>query len=158
MTLEFIGSVIAVENLEVSRKFYEELLERKVKLDLGECLQFDNGLTLLLKTAMTYLFGVRNREIMKKSNNLLLYFETDNFPDFAIALEKHHEVDYLQDISELPWGQKSVSFYDPDQHAVTVSESMRSVCRRLAGQGLTPERIAEKTEHPLAMINNWLKE
>ena len=55
------------------------------------------------------------------------------------------------------WGQRVVRIYDPDLHIIEVGESMRVVCKRFLGEGMTPEQVAERTQMPERFIKNCMK-
>ena len=61
-------------------------------------------------------------------------------------------------MKEYPWGQHVVRFFDPDHHIIEVGESMVSVVKRFAEEGLTVDEIAERTQHPIDFIEKALKE
>jgi len=149
--LNYNGSLIVVEDEKISRKFYEELLDQKLKFDFGACQQFESGLTLQRKSSMPEIYKIAQESIQTKSNSSVLYFETEQFEEFAERLSKY-EVEFLHEILEFEWGQHSVVFYDLDGHVIDVSETMVSVFRRFQSQGMDMEEIAEKTEHPLEYV------
>ncbi len=156
MNSKFLGPLIVVEDLSVSKKFYEELLEQRVKIDFGEAVHFQGGLAIQSKTSMARLLGLKTDEIMRKSNNAVMYFEIEQFAAFVLKLKEFSDIRYIHDMVELPWGPQSVCFYDPDEHAVHVSESMRSVCRRFFKEGLSLEQIAKRTRHPTDFVKSCL--
>ncbi|MDR2944148.1 MAG: glyoxalase/bleomycin resistance/dioxygenase family protein [Methanosarcinales archaeon] len=156
VNIDFIGPLIAVENVGKAQKFYENVAGQKLKFDLGACRQFESGLTLQSKASMTDIFGFKENEIKKRSNNFTLYFETADFEAFAENLKKH-DLEYVHGVIEFTWGQRSVSFYDLDDHVVDVSEKMETVIKRFAAQGMTQEEIAARTEHPIEFVTACLK-
>lgn len=151
VNVDFIGPLIVVESVKKARAFYENVAGQKLKFDLGACQQFESGLTLQSKASMTEIFGFKENEIKKRSNNFTLYFETADFDSFAGNL-KNYDLEYVHDVIEFPRGQRSVSFYDPDDHVVDVSEKMETVVKRFAAQGMTAEQIAERTKHPIEFV------
>ena len=94
---------------------------------------------------------------MFRSNNFELYFEEKQFGEFLERLRGYDGAELIHDAREYPWGQNVIRFYDPDKHIIEVGESMASVIRRFRGQGLAPEEIAERTQHPLEFVENALK-
>lgn len=156
VNVDFIGPLIVVESVKKARSFYENVAGQKLKFDLGACQQFESGLTLQSKASMAEIFGFKENEIKKRSNNFTLYFETADFESFAENL-KNYDLEYVHEVVEFPWGQRSVSFYDLDDHVVDVSEKMEAVVKRFTAQGLTPEEIAMRTEHPIEFVKACLK-
>ena len=59
-------------------------------------------------------------------------------------------------LTEYPWGQRVVHFYDPDRHIVEVEESMDTVVRRFLAQGMSVEQTAEITQHPVEFVHGCM--
>ncbi len=157
MQLHFKGPLIAVEDVSASKEFYETLLNQKIKFDLGACQQFESGLTLQAKDTLPQLFGFKDYEIIRRSNAAILYFETDDFDGFVQKLEKNYDyLEYVHEVVEFEWGQRSVCFYDLDEHPVDVSETMECVCKRLLSQGMSTKEVAKKTQHPIEFVSSCL--
>lgn len=149
--------LIVVEDMERSRKFYEDLLGQKVILDFGANITFGSDFSLQTKDSWRGFIGDREDTIMFRSNNFELYFEEKQFEKFVEKL-KCYGVELIHDVREYPWGQSVIRFYDPDMHIIEVGESMVSVVRRFSDQGLSVEEIAEKTQHPLEFVRDALNE
>ncbi|WNY22913.1 hypothetical protein MmiHf6_02050 [Methanimicrococcus hongohii] len=160
VNIDFIGPLIVVENVKKASEFYENVAGQKLKFNFGANRQFESGLTLQSKASMVDIYGFEENEIKKRSNNFTLYFETADFDSFVENL-KNYDLEYVHGAVELPvefpWGQRSVSFYDLDDHVVDVSEKMEAVVNRFAEQGMTAEEIAARTEHPIEFVNSCLK-
>jgi hypothetical protein len=75
--MEFKLALLAVKDVEVSKKFYTELFEQKVTLDLGWNVTFSGGFAIQQNFA--WLIDLPEDSIIEKSNNMELYFEVDNF-------------------------------------------------------------------------------
>jgi len=149
--------LIVVENMDRSRKFYEELLGQKVILDFGANITFSGDFSLQTKDSWRDFIGDCEDTIMFRSNNFELYFEEKQFDKFVQRL-KCSDVRLIHDVREYPWGQSVVRFYDPDMHIIEVGESMVSVIRRFRDQGLSIEEIAERTQHPQEFVWNVINE
>ncbi|MBZ3936041.1 hypothetical protein [Methanimicrococcus blatticola] len=156
VNVDFIGPLIVVESVKKAGEFYENVVGQKLKLDLGVSRQYESGLMLQSKTSVSEVIGFKENEIKKGSNNFTLYFETADFDSFAENL-KNYDLEYVHDVFEFDWGQRSVSFYDLDDHVVDVSEKMETVIKRFAAQGMTPEEITARTDHPIEFVNSCLK-
>ena len=154
--LKYKLPLIVVEDMERSRKFYEELLDQKVILDFGANITFDGDFSLQTKDSWRGFIGDFESTIIFRPNNFELYFEEMDFFDFVKKL-KTYGVELIHDVVEYSWGQNVVRFYDPDHHIIEVGESMVSVVRRFIDQGLTIEETAERTQHPIDFIENALK-
>lgn len=89
-------------------------------------------------------------------NNFEIYFEEDNFDEFADKLKKC-DVEYVHPIVEHSWGQRVVRFYDPDKHIIEVGENMKIVCKRFLNSGMTPEQVAERMDVPMKFVNACMR-
>lgn len=155
--MKFQCPLIVVENMERSRTFYEEVLGQKVVMDFGENIMFSGDFSLQTKDSWQGFIGEYESTIMFRSNNFELYFEEKKFDEFLEKL-KTLQVELLHPVKEYPWGQHVVRFFDPDHHIIEVGESMVSVVKRFAEEGLTVDEIAERTQHPIDFIEKALKE
>lgn len=149
--------LIVVEDMERSRKFYEELLGQKVVLDFGANITFAGDFSLQTRDSWSGFIGDSEDTIVFRSNNFELYFEEKNFEEFVEKLKSYGSVELVHGVREYPWGQHVIRFYDPDKHIIEVGESMERVVRRFRDKGMTAEEIAERTQHPLDFVNNALK-
>ena len=95
-------------------------------------------------------------EISFGGNNFELYFEEDDFDKFADKL-KECDVEYVHPVTEHPWGQRVVRFYDPDRHIIEVGENLKAVCRRFLDSGMTPEQTAERMDVPMKFVNACMR-
>lgn len=150
--MKFVGPLISVEDLEESKKFYTGLMDEVLRLDLGAYQQFASGLTLQSKESMTEILHLTEQFGKNNQDNTILYFETERFDHFLRKLDLWGEINYIHPVKEYEWGQRSVSFYDPDEHPIDVSESMEAVFRRLHSDGMSIEQISAKTEHPMSFV------
>lgn len=159
MGIQFIGPMVVVSDIDKSRKFYEEVLQQTLQFDFDGCQQYFGGLTLQSKESMYDFLGYPKDKIESNSENIatVLYFELENFDEFVVRLKKYQDIQYIHDSKEYEWGQRSITFYDLDQHPIDVSETMASVCHRLSKQGLTIEEIVIKTQHPLEFVTGCLQ-
>jgi catechol 2,3-dioxygenase-like lactoylglutathione lyase family enzyme len=154
--MKFKCPLIAVENMEASRRFYEVILNQIVVLDFGENITFADGFSLQTKSSWAEFIGSGENKILRDSKNFELYFEEEDFDDYIERLDLH-EIRYVHRVKEYPWGQRVVRFYDPDMHIVEVGESMAAVVKRFIKQGLTVEETAKRTQHPLEFVRQCLE-
>lgn len=154
--MKFKLPVIVVKDMEISRKFYEELLDLKVVLDFGANITFDGGLSLQTRDVWRGFIGSEDT-IICRPNNFELYFEEKNLDKFLQKL-KGFDVELVHDVKEYPWGQRVIRFYDPDKHIIEVGESMSSVIRRFHDQGMSVEEIVERSQHPVEFVKDALNE
>lgn len=155
--MKYKCTLIVVEDMKQSRKFYEEVLGQKVILDFGANITFAGDFSLQTKETWRDFIGDTEDTIVFRPNNCELYFEEKRFDYFIEKLESF-EVEKIHDVKEYPWGQKVIRFYDPDKHIIEVGESMVSVVKRFIDQGLSIEETAERTQHPIEFVVSALKE
>jgi len=148
--------LIVVDNISISRKFYEEVLTQKVILDFGANITFAGDFALQSRESWVNFIHKTEHEVLLKTNNFELYFEEELFDEFAQRL-KSFEIQYVHDVVEYPWGQRVIRFYDPDMHIIEVGESMETVVKRFNSQGLSLEETAERTQHPIEFVKSCLE-
>jgi len=128
--MRYCGTLVAVKDMAVSRKFYEELLGLKVAADYGANVAFRGGVSLQTVDSWADFIEMPSGGISVGSNDMEFYFEENNLDRLLAKLESHG-VDLVHGIKEHSWGQRAIRFYDPDRHIIEVGESMRSVVKRL---------------------------
>ena len=152
--MKFSCSVIAVKNIEISKKFYETVLNQKIISDFGINVTFEGDFAL--QQGYFEMIGIPENEVKQKSNNFEMYFEEENFDGFLEKLKTMKEIKYVHDVKKYDWGQRVVRFYDPDEHIIEVGETMENVARRFFEDGLSIEEISEKTMLPIEFLKNCL--
>ena len=125
--MKFSCSVIAVKNIEISKKFYETVLNQKIISDLGINVTFEGDFAL--QQEYSEMIGIPENEVKQKSNNFEMYFEEEKFDDFLKKLKTMKEIKYVHDVKKYDWGQRVIRFYDPDEHIIEVGETMENVAR-----------------------------
>ena len=152
--MKYICSLITVEDINISRAFYEKLLRQKVQYDFGENLSFEGGFAIHLKSHFQKL--IDGKKITNGSNNFELYFEYDDIDSFVKEL-KMNNVEFVHDAREQPWRQKVVRFYDPDKHIIEVGESLEYLSFRLSEEGKGIEDIMSITNMPNEFVTKSIK-
>lgn len=148
--MEFKLALLAVKDVRVSKKFYSDLFEQKIVLDLGWNVTFSGGFAIQQNFA--WLTGLSEENIVEKSNNMELYFEVDDFDEFLEKLKSHPEVEYVHPPKKHEWQQRVVRIYDPDHHMIEIGESMAVIARRYLKEGLTAEETAKIIQHPIEFV------
>lgn len=157
MDLKNCSTAIFVKDIEVSKKFYIDLLGMLIDSDFGKNVIFKNGFAI---------WEIQNNHIIPKSlgldkisdseiNRFELYFETENLPDIFKTL-KNKNVKFLHQIHEEPWGQRTIRFFDPDNHLIEIGESMRQFVSRFYNQGLTIEQVSRRTSVPIEDVKRLI--
>lgn len=152
--MKFTCPLIAVNDIEVSKKFYQEVLGQKIILDLGANVTFEG--IFALQADYAGLVGFDKNDIVQGSKSFELYFEEADFDSFVNKLKTKPEIKYLHEVKEYPWGQRVIRFYDPDRHVIEVGESMGFVIKRFLRQGLSVEETAKRTMHPVEFVRKCL--
>lgn len=150
--MEYKLALIAVKDVAVSRKFYEELFEQEVDLDLGWNVTFKGGFAIQQNFA--WLTGLPQGSVIEKSHNMELYFEVDDFDDFIEKLETYPGIEYVHPPKRHEWQQRVVRIYDPDYHMIEIGESMAVIARRYLAGGYSIEETAEIIQHPVEFVKS----
>ena len=146
--------MLVVRDIDQSVEFYNRVFGLHVIMDFGANKTLTGGLAL--QTAETYQEFIGDRAISFGGNSFELYFEEDDFDQFADRL-KGLQVDYVHPVKEHRWGQRVVRFYDPDRHIIEVGENMKAVCRRFLTSGMTPDQVAVRMDVPMKFVNACLR-
>lgn len=147
--MKFEGCLYAVKSMAVSRKFYEEVMGRKVAMDMGTNLAFEGGPTL--QEGFGGLVGFPEENTVYRAYNGELYFETTTLDEDSERI-KAAGMEVLHEIKEYPWGQRVFRFFDPDGHIVEVGEAMDFVVGRFLASGMSAEDVTAKTMYPLEIV------
>ena len=75
--IKFRMPLLAVRDVEISKKFYHDLFDQEVVLDLGGNVTFSGGFSV--QQDFDRLTGVPKSTILHQSHNMELYFEVDDF-------------------------------------------------------------------------------
>ena len=153
--MKFVCSLLAVENIDLSRIFYEKVMRQKVKYNFGENITFEGGFAIHLKSHFSRL--IDDKTITKASNSFELYFEYDNVDLFVKEL-KNNRVEFVHETREQPWRQKVVRFYDPDKNIIEVGESIEFLSFRLSKEGKSIEEISKITNMPIKFVSESIRE
>lgn len=150
--MEFKLALLAVKNVEVSKKFYEELFDQKVVLDLGKNVTFSGGFAI--QEDFPWLTGIPKDSVKDKSNNMELYFEVDDFEAFIKKLEGFGSINYVCRPMKHEWQQRVVRIYDPDFHIIEIGESMKVIARRYLNEGYSVAETSKIIQHPIEFVES----
>ena len=115
--------LIVVNDIEKSKKFYKDLFGLNVILDNDGNVILSEGLVLQEAKLWKNEIG---KDIVTRSNASELYFEERDIESFVKKLGEYEEkVQYVTELTECPWGQKLVRFYDLDGNLIEVRTPMR---------------------------------
>lgn len=120
--------ILYVENIQTSRRFYEDILGFKPRLDAGSYCELDLGgigLGLMPKAALPHFLGDRGgRPWMDGAPRCELYLLTEQPASIINKLEKAG-AKLLSPLAMRPWGDEVVYFEDPDGHVLAVARRTR---------------------------------
>ena len=153
MDIKFLSSVIFVRDIQISRNFYETLLNQKVAMDHGLNVGFEAGFALWqVEHAHQIMFGSNeNAAAHLGSKNFELYFESADL-DATLARVTQAGVPFVHPLFEQPWGQRVFRVYDPDGHIVELGEPMSAPIFRFLSSGMSVEEIAQRTAMPVEIV------
>ncbi len=140
--MKYQGVCIAVKDVGLSRKFYQDLFGLEVFQDYGRNVSFGG---LSLQQDFDWLLDIPSESILKKSHNMELYFEENNFDSFIAQLEQRSDIRYIGGgVKEAEWGQRAIRFYDLDGHIIEVGENMKMVIKRFMESGLSMKDTSKR--------------
>lgn len=146
--------MLVVSDIEKSVEFYNKLFGLQIVADFGANKTLTGGLAL--QTQETYKKFIENDTISYGGNNFELYFEVDDFDNFAGKLNGF-DIVYVHPLKTHSWGQRVVRFYDLDRNIIEVGENMKTVCQRFLDSGMTPEQVASRMDVPIQYIQDCIK-
>lgn len=140
--MKYNCTVISVADINAARKFYEDLFGLEVFQDYGRNIAFTCGLAL--QQDFDWLVHLPKESILKKSNNVELCFEKQDFDSFLHKLKEYPNIECLGEVIEHSWGQRVIRFYDLDGHIIEVGENMKMVIKRFLASGMTIDEVSVK--------------
>ena len=152
--MKFKNPLLVVSDMDISVKFYKEVLGLRKIMDLGENVTLTGG--VCLQTKETWAEFIENESLSFGGKTSEIYFEEDEFDSFANKL-KNLDINYVHPVKEHSWGQRVVRFYDPDCHIIEVGENIKTVCKRFLESGMTPEQTAERMDVTLKFVKGCIK-
>ena len=148
--MKYSAALIAVKDMEVSKKFYQELLDQTIICDLGMNVCFTGGLAL--QQGFAELVGFDPNLVVQKPHNMELVFEVEDFDGFLKKLEAYEGVKYLHQQKKYEWQQRVVRVFDPDDHIIEIGESMEAIAKRYLSEGYSIEETAKIIMHPVQFV------
>jgi len=151
-------AVLFVKDINLSKDFYVNVLQIPIELDFGKNIIFKNGFAIWeinpshIITENLGFDKITNTYV----NRFELYFETEKLDEIFEKL-KSNIVYFLHEIHEESWGQRTIRFFDPDNHLIEIGETMEQFITRFYNQGMTIEQISEKTYVPKEDVIKFIK-
>ena len=151
--MKFTGTLIAVKDIEASKRFYNDVLGLNVVADFGANVTLEGG--VVLQSLETWRQFICTDDVVFQNNAGELYFEEDNLDAFCEHL-KSFNICYVHELQEHPWGQRVIRFYDFDKHIIEVAEKLETVIFRFMKQGLSAEETAARMNIPVDFVKSCL--
>ncbi|KLU65910.1 glyoxalase-like domain protein [Desulfosporosinus acididurans] len=148
--MEFKLALLAVKDVEKSKQFYKEVFNQEVVLDLGKNVTFSGGFAI--QEDFAWLTNLSSGSVIKKSNNMELYFEVEDFEAFIAKLSAYESIEYVHLPKKYEWQQRVVRIYDPDYHMIEIGESMEVIARRYLAKGCSIEETSKIIQHPIEFV------
>ena len=128
--MKLICPLLVVKDMELSKRFYRDVLDLEVEMDFGANVTLTGGLSLQSEESWRQFIHVKEDEIAYGGKDAELYFETEDVAAFAEKLKAMESIVYVHPLFEHRWGQRCVRLYDPDGHVIEVGESLEKVGKR----------------------------
>lgn len=144
--MEYKSTLIVVKSMELSKKFYHEVLGLEVISDFGDNVTLTGGISLQTIDTWSRFINKRCNQIIFQNNAVELYFEEDNMDNFIKKLKSFEDINYVHPLVMHSWGQRVVRFYDLDNHIIEVGENMAMVVKRFIDSGLSVEETAKRMD------------
>lgn len=145
--------VLFVKEIEKSKEFYTKILNHSIVHDFGNNVILSNGISIW-EIQQSHIIS-QKLETTSNSNKFELYFEAENLDEINIKLEQN-SVKFLHPIQTEPWGQRTLRFFDPDNHLIEVGEPLEVFVMNMSKQGLNPEQISTQSGIPIETVKNLL--
>lgn len=151
--MKYISTLISVKDMEISKRFYHDVLGLDVIVDLGANVTLTGGFAL--QTMDTWQHFIADKDVSLHNNAIELVFEETDFDTFLDHVKKF-DIVYVHGLIEHSWGQRVIRFYDSDYHIIEVGESMEIVVKRFKNTGMTDEQVAERMDVSLEYVQGYL--
>lgn len=155
--MKFTSTLIAVSDLEKSKKFYQDVLGLDIIADFGANVTLTGGVVLQTLETWKQFINKDEDQILFKNNSMELYFEEDDMDKFIEKLNEFKDIVLVHELTQHSWGQRAVRFYDPDMHIIEVGENISMVVKRFIQSGLSIEETAVRMDVSVEFINSCLE-
>ena len=110
--------LIAVADIEKSKKFYKEIFGLYSIRDFGDNVMLSEGLVLQSKSTWQKVL----KSDISVGDSFELFFEEYNLDEFVLSLKEKQGVKLIGDIYENTWGRRCIRLLDPDGYLIEVAE------------------------------------
>lgn len=160
MNLKNCTPVLFVKNAAKSREFYVNILGMNIAMSNGD-------LNFFFKEGFAIWQVSENNEIPIRlgyevitdrdaANRFELCFETEDIDSVFQQLKKNN-VSFLHELNTEIWGQRTIRFFDPDNHLIEIGESMHVFLKRVYEEEKQDiEATSRRTFTPVEAIRYFL--
>jgi len=152
--MKFHSTAIFVKDIGKSKDFYTRLLNFTIEHDFGKNVILSSGLTIW-EIYENHIIA-RNLDTEKPSNRFELYFEAENIDEISRVLSKAG-IRFLHPVHEEPWGQRTIRFFDPDDHLIEIGEPLEVFVNHMNRNGMTAKQISEKSGIPIETVKSLIR-
>lgn len=150
--MRYEGCLLVVKDAQTSKRFYQEVLQATPVHDLGVYVAFQEGFCLQQEETWLSFLDKGAEALTYGHHTGGLYFEDDALDAFQVRLAALPGIRLVHPVRQLPWGQRAIRFYDPDDHVLEVAESMNLVVKRFLREGLSVAEAAERSLFPVPFV------
>jgi catechol 2,3-dioxygenase-like lactoylglutathione lyase family enzyme len=143
MEIKYHSSVVFVKDIELMKSFYIDVIGLEVNYDFGSNMMFRNGFSLW-SIGENHRIHNKVKASAEAGNTFELYFETEHIDQVAQILNSTR-LNFLHELIEEPWGQRTIRFFDPEENLLEIAESLHGFVSRMRTEGMSVDAIAEKT-------------
>ncbi|HYW94801.1 MAG TPA: VOC family protein, partial [Bacteroidales bacterium] len=152
--LNFHSPALFVKDISKSVSFYTSLLGFKIRHDFGKNIILSHGLTLW-ETGTGHIIS-EELDTDSPVNRFELYFDAPDI-EAAFHILENAGVKFLHGLHEEPWGQRTIRFFDPDNHLLEAGEPLEVFVRNLSARGLNSDQISQTTGIHPGTVNSILR-
>jgi len=151
--MKYGATLLVVKDMEISKKFYQDVLGLDVVEDFGANVTLSGGISLQTLESWKEFIG---KDVSFGGNDGELYFVEDDLDAFLRQLQGK-SVRLIHPLKTHAWGQRVVRFSDPDGHLIEVGEPLSAVAKRFQTEGMDEPTIAKRMDVPLSLVVSLLK-
>jgi predicted enzyme related to lactoylglutathione lyase len=118
--LKHVDTIVLVEDIEKSKKFYTDVIGLEILHDWGSMVVFKERFAIHKANALLPETEIQKyiAQGQQGRNNIVIYFEAEDLEsEFRKITDKGIKI--IHGIIELPW-QKIFRIYDPDNHIIEI--------------------------------------
>ena len=108
--MRFLNVLIAVKDIEASKRFYKDVIGLDVEADLGTNVTLTGGISIQTLETWKKFIQKDESDVVFGNNAGELYFESKDIDAFCKLLNERDDIRYVHPLFEHRWGQRVVRF------------------------------------------------